>query len=255
MFKRRVGELVKRPAFVPLDATVAAVAAAIAAMDVSCLAVVTDRKVVGFVTEHGLCRHLDVDVDAATPVCEILMRCVTSVPKTMFVDDAVTLMLERQTRHLIVLEPDGSMCGLVTDKDLVEALAVEFMVENSICQEFVRPTQAVLPPERSIRDTLALMRDKDLDAVLAVSGDKPVGIFTDRDATIKILGHPERLTEPLSLHMSIPVVCVPMTAMVYKVILFMRQRGVRRVAVLDAEGTLAGLLGQQHILAHARRMH
>ena len=51
-----------------------------AAADVSCLAVVTGRRVVGFVTERELCRRLDVDVEAATPVGEILTRAMGYVP-------------------------------------------------------------------------------------------------------------------------------------------------------------------------------
>ena len=51
-----------------------------------------------------------------------------------------------------------------------------------------------------------------------------------------------------------PVISVPLEAMVYKVIQFMRQKGVRRVAVVAADGTLAGLLSQREILAYARRM-
>jgi len=252
MFKRRVGELVKRPGFVALDATAVAAATAMAAADVSCLAVVTGRRVVGFVTERELCRRLDVDVEAATPVGEILTRAMPGVPKTMLVEEAIKVMLDRQTRHLVVLGPDGCLGGLVTDKELVDALAVDFMVENIACQELLRATPPAVSPDLSIRHTLAFMREKDLDAVLAVVLDKPVGIFTDRDATGKILGYPERLTEPLAHYMTAPVASVPTTAMVYKVILFMRQRGVRRVALFAADGSLAGLLSQQHILSYAR---
>ena len=50
------------------------------------------------------------------------------------------------------------------------------------------------------------------------------------------------------------VIVVPASAMVYKVILHMRQKRVRRVAVVHDDGTLTGLLTQRHILAYARRL-
>jgi len=112
-----------------------------------------------------------------------------------------------------------------------------------------------IAPDRPVRDALALMRQHNVDCILAVDDGKPVGIFSARDATAKILGHPERLSDPLSLRMSTPMVSVPVDAMVYKVILFMRQKGMRRVAVVEKDGSLAGLLTQQHILAYARRLH
>lgn len=254
MFKRRVEELVGKPAFLPVESTAAAAAETLVAAKSRCLAVVSGRRVVGFVTARTLCRGLDVNLDASTPVGEILIRDVTSVPQTMLVDEAAKIMLDRQVRHLVVVGADGVLRGLVTDKDFVEALAVDFMVDNVTCQELVRGQTATLPPEASLRETLAVMREKDADAVVAVSGDRPVGIFTESDALSRLFGHPEQLAEPLARHMTVPVVSVPTSAMVYKVILFMRQRGVRRVALLAPDGTLAGLIGQQHILAYVRRM-
>jgi CBS domain-containing protein len=255
MFKRRVGELAKRPGLVVTEATAAQAAAAMTSQDTTCLAVVSGRKVMGFVTERALCLHLDVDLGPDTPIAEIITRTVETVPSSMTVDEAVKHMLEHKTRHLVVQGPGGTLHGLVTDKELVDALAVDFMVGNVTCQELLRPDTAVAAPERPVRDALTLMRERDVGSVLVVVDDKPAGIFTERDATTRILGYPERLTEPLSRHMTSPVICVPTSAMVYKVILFMRQRQVRRVAVVrEGEAVLAGILTQRHILAYSRRL-
>jgi CBS domain-containing protein len=255
MFKRKVGELARQPGLMASDATAAAAAAAMASQGLDCLAVVTGRKVVGFVTEHDLCRRLDVDLEPDTPVTGILARSVGAVAGSMLVDEAVKHMLEQQRRHLVVRGQDGGMLGLVTDTELVDALAVDFMVENVTCEVFVRPDTVATAPDRPVREALALMRDRDVGSVMVVTGGKPAGIFTERDATTKILGHPERLTEPLERHMSAPVISVPTSAMVYKVILYMRQKDVRRVAVVrDDDGALAGLLTQRGILAQARRL-
>jgi len=254
MFKRKVGELARRPGLIAIDATVTAAAAAMACQDVDCLAVVSGRKVVGFVTEPDLCPQLDVDLEESAPVAEVLTRAVGLVSSALGVDDAVRAMLEQHRRHLIVQTPTGAMCGIVTDKELVTALAVDFMVENVLCQNLVRPDTAVVAPETSVRDTLRLLRARDADSVVAVRTQMPVGIFTERDAISKVLGFPDRLTAPLSRVMTSPVISVPGTAMLYKVILYMHQKEVRRVVVVHGDGTLAGLLTQHHILAYARRL-
>lgn len=255
MFRRSVGELAKRPGLVAIGATVLQAATAMADQDVNCLAVVAGRKVVGFVTERDLCRHLDVDLGPDTPVTEVFNRAVETVPHTVTVLEAAKYMLERKARHLVVRGQGGTLLGLVTDKELVDALAVDFMVENVTCQELVRPGTVVAAPERPVRDALTLMRERDVGSVLVVDDDKPAGIFTERDATTRILGSPERLVEPLRQHMTRPVISVPTSAMVYKVILYMRQKGVRRVAVVrEGAGVLAGILTQRHILAYSRRL-
>lgn len=255
MFKRTVGELAKRPVLVTTGTAVAEAAATMAAQGVHILAALAGRCIVGFVTERDVCQHLDVDLEPGTPVGELLDRTMPIVTRDTLVDAAVKLMLEKHARHLLVLESaGGKLTGLITDKELVDALAVDFMVENVTCQALLRPNTVVAAPEESIRVVLARMRERDVGCVLVLDGGRPAGMFTERDAITKILGHPERLSEPMADHMTTPVVSVPAEAMVYKVILYMRQKGVRRVAVLDAGGNLAGILTQRHILAYARRL-
>lgn len=254
MFKRKVSELARRAGLIGIDATATAAAVAMADQDNDCLAVVAGRRVVGFVTERDLCRHLDVDLEEHTPVSELLTRSVGVIPGDLGVDEAVRRMLEQQRRHLVIQTPDGGMLGLITDKELVDALAVDFMVENVACQDLVRPGTVTAQPETPVRDALHRMREHDVSSVVVVDADKPAGLFTERDAITKILGYPDRLTAPLSRYMNAPVIVVPASAMVYKVILHMRQKRVRRVAVVHDDGTLAGLLTQRHILAYARRL-
>lgn len=255
MFKRRVGELAKRPLIVPADATVTQAADLMVRADVSCLAVVTGAKVVGFVTERELVRRLDVDLDPASPVRDVLSRTVGGgILKDLSANEAIKTMLERKVRHLPVIDVGGSLIGVVTDKELVDALAVDFMVENVDCRAVMRPTPVILSPEQSVQTALDRMRETGVGSVLVVTDGKAAGIFTERDALRAIMGLPERLADPVSAYMSRPVVSVPAEAMVYKVILYMRQKGVRRLAVTEADGRLAGVLTQPDILLYARRM-
>ena len=255
MFKRRVGELAKRPLIVPADATVTQAADLMVRADVSCLAAVTGAKVVGFVTERELTRRLDVDLDPGTPVRDVLSRTVGGgILKDLSAHEAIKTMLERKVRHLPVIDVGGSRIGVVTDKELVDALAVDFMVENVDCRAVMRPAPVILSPEQSVQTALDRMREVGVGSVLVVTDGKAAGIFTERDALRAIMGQPERLSHPVSAYMSRPVVSVPAEAMVYKVILYMRQKGVRRLAVTEADGRLAGVLTQPDILLYARRM-
>jgi CBS domain-containing protein len=255
MFKRRVGELAKRPLIVPADATVTQAADLMVRADVSCLAAVTGAKVVGFVTERELVRHLDVDLDPGTSVREILSRSVGGgILKDLSTHEALKIMLDRRQRHLPVIDVGGSLLGVVTDKELVDALAVDFMVESIDCRAIMRTDPVCLTPGQSVQAALDRMREANIGSVLVTEAGKAVGIFTERDALRAIMGRPERLTDPVSGYMNSPVVCVPVEAMVYKVILYMRQKGVRRLAVVEPDGRLAGVLTQPDILQYARRM-
>ncbi len=254
MFKQRVGELAKRPHIVAADAPVAQACDVMAREGVSCLAAVRGARVVGFVTEGALIRRLDVDLDPAAPVHDFFIPIAASAPRDLAVSEAVKTMLEHRQRLLPVTDLGGGLLGVVTERELVDALAVDFMVENVACRTIMRTDPVTLAPTRPVREALSLMRLKSADCVLAVEAGRPVGIFSERDASVRLLGRPERLAESLAGHMSAPVIGVPVEAMVYKVILFMRQKKVRRLAILEADGSLAGLLTQRDILSYSRRM-
>lgn len=253
MFKRKVGELAQKPHIIAAGASVAQAADRMVRDGVNCLAAIGSGKVVGFLTEHELAHHLDVDIEPTTAIRDLLLRPGGAIAKDMPVPEAVKILLERGLLHLPVVDAHGALLGLVTDKELVDALAVDFMVENAVAGQLMRPDVGTVTPQQSVRDVLRYMRAQNTDCVVAVEAGKPVGIFSERDSLARILPNPERLTQPVSSHMSTPVVSVPTSAMVYKVIQYMRQRNVRRVAVLNDYGVLAGLLSQRDILTYARR--
>jgi CBS domain-containing protein len=47
-----------------------------------------------------------------------------------------------------------------------------------------------VPPQAPIEQVLATMRSEGLDGVLVLDGDRLVGIFTERDALLKLAGRP-----------------------------------------------------------------
>jgi predicted transcriptional regulator len=254
MFKHKVGELTKRPHIIAVEASVTQAADLMGREGVSCLAAVSGARVIGFLTESNLVRHFDVDVDSGAVIRELLIRPDGAIPKDMPVSEAVKLLLERGVRHLPVVDFGGSLLGLVTEKELVDALAVDFMVESAVCNQIMRHDPVATAPDTTVREVLSSMRANDADCVLVVDEGKPTGIFSERDVLTRVMGDPARLTDPVSRYMSKPVVSVPSSAMVYKVILYMRQKNVRRVAVVETDGTLAGLLSQRDILTYARRI-
>ena len=254
MFKHKVGELAKRPHILAVEASVTQAADLMGREGVSCLAAVSGAKVVGFLTESDLVRHFDVDVDSGAGIHELLVRPDGAIPKDMLVSEAVKILLERGMRHLPVKDYGGSLVGIVTEKELVDALAVDFMVESAVCNQLMRHDPVAASPDTTVREALGRMRANDADCVLVVAAGKLNGIFSQRDVLTRVMSDPARLTDPVSRHMSAPVVSVPSSAMIYKVILYMRQKNVRRVAVVENDGVLAGLLSQRDILTYARRI-
>jgi len=105
----------------------------------------------------------------------------------------------------------------------------------------------VAPRGTSIHDAAKLMREYHVgDLVVTDPTDgkrKPVGIVTDRDIVIEVLAQgldPGRLA--VEDIMSQDLVTVREQEGLFETIGKMRAKGVRRVPVVDSEGTLAGIV-------------
>ena len=104
----------------------------------------------------------------------------------------------------------------------------------------------------TLQEAAVLMRDRHVGAVLVTedgSGDRPVGIVTDRDIAIHAAAEGRSPTSCTIEDVMTPaVVTVPQTARVSEALELMRARGVRRLVVVNETGGLAGFLSLDDII-------
>jgi len=108
-------------------------------------------------------------------------------------------------------------------------------------------------PQASALDAARLLRHKHVGAVVVVSdpeGDRvPLGVVTDRDLTIEVLGNGRDAAQTtLSDVMRSPVVVATESEDASSVLERMRFHGVRRIPVVDARGTLVGIVTLDDLL-------
>jgi len=97
-------------------------------------------------------------------------------------------------------------------------------------------------PETTVYDTLRLMADKNIGAVLVLDGGQPVGIFTERDYARQVIlkGKASKDT-PVHEVMTTRVVFVRPEQNIEDCMALMTDKRCRHLPVLD-EGRLAGVL-------------
>lgn len=111
-----------------------------------------------------------------------------------------------------------------------------------------RPVQ-VLGPGDTCRTAAELMRDERIGAVVVAEGDRPLGIVTDRDLSVRVLAEgkdPDKLC--LSEIMSGDPIFLAAPRTVDQLISAMRDNTVRRVPVVDDGGGLRGLVSMDDLL-------
>ncbi|MFK2905039.1 CBS domain-containing protein [Dyella ginsengisoli] len=118
-----------------------------------------------------------------------------------------------------------------------------------LCTHHVVSIQATA----TVREAAEAMREHHVGSLVVVekpNGERiPVGIVTDRDIVVAVVatgGDPSTLT--LAQVMSQPVTTCTESEGLFAAILAMRERGVRRLPVLNAKGGLAGMVTADDIV-------
>ena len=95
--------------------------------DIGCVIVSNEkREILGIVTERDILmkvvNHNDMDLDKNT-VEEIMTAHPTSLSEDESIMHALNTMEIGQFRHLVVLEKDGSLKGIISIKDIVKKIS------------------------------------------------------------------------------------------------------------------------------------
>jgi CBS domain-containing protein len=99
-----------------------------------------------------------------------------------------------------------------------------------------------VPPEATVFDAIQLMADKNIGALLVMTDNRLVGVFSERDYTRKIAlkGKSSKQT-PVREVVSAPVISVPPGSTIEECMRIMTEHRVRHLPVMDGE-KLIGLV-------------
>ena len=102
----------------------------------------------------------------------------------------------------------------------------------------------------TVSDVIRQMQDSGQGYALITDNAHLVGIFTERDVFLSVLGHDDVLARPVSGYMSPDPVCIAAEDPVRKALLLMHQGGHRQVPIVDATGQVAGCVRHKDIAAY-----
>ena len=113
------------------------------------------------------------DVMTANPV---------TLPRSSNLSEAARAMRDSNIGDVIVLEDDGQLCGIVTDRDIVvRALAEGREANATTLGEICSRDPATLSAEDTVADAIRLMSGKAVRRVPVVKEGKPIGIVSIGD--------------------------------------------------------------------------
>ena len=115
------------------------------------------------------------------------------------------------------------------------------------CREIMTKNVRTATPGASLREVAAMMRDGDMGAVPIVDGERLVGIVTDRDVVVRAVSEGKGPDTPASEAMTKELFSVGPDDFVFEAVRLMGERQVRRVPVVNVDGSLAGIIAMADV--------
>jgi CBS domain-containing protein len=119
------------------------------------------------------------------------------------------------------------------------------------CAEVMTPSPTCCHPNHTAVEAAELMQREDVGLVPVVAGEttsKLIGVLTDRDIAVKVVaaGRDPRSTAVSEVMTAEPIACLPDES-IEAVMELMASRQIRRVPIVDSDGSIVGIVAQADI--------
>jgi CBS domain-containing protein len=115
----------------------------------------------------------------AQKIRDVMTPDPTALPITTTIGDAARAMREKDIGVVIVLDDHNSMCGIVTDRDIVvRAVADDRQPSEVRLGDICSRDLTALGPDDAVEDAVRTMRENALRRLPVVDNGRPVGIVT-----------------------------------------------------------------------------
>jgi CBS domain-containing protein len=103
--------------------------------------------------------------------------------------------------------------------------------------------------ETTVREAARTMVDNRIGAVLVLDGEKPVGIFSERDVMCRVvLTSKDPDATRVSDVMTSPVLTIPADGQPRSAMTLMLEKHIRHLPVVDSSGNVLGMLSIRHLM-------
>lgn len=229
----------------PLDEAVAIMAGS----RISCLVVTEKKRPLGIFTERDLVRLANQGVMLdSRPIRELMTSPVVTIPGSLSIYEAYSLMLTNRIRHHVVVDHGGRLLGLMTQSDLIDHLGQEYFIEMRKIEQVMTAGVVTVAGNLPINDALAAMAGPGISCVVVEEERRPLGILTERDVVRLVAEGVDLGGVPVGSIMSSPVITAKIGTTVHKATLLMKKERIRRVVVVDDDGLIKGIITQSDIV-------
>ncbi len=232
----------------PVEGTLGEAAEVMSRQHISSIVILdAGERPVGILTERNILRAMQSGHDPETPVEQVMSAPVVTVNASTDETQAYRLCLQENIRHLVVVNDEGRLAGVLSETDFRLHMQLEVIAGHRQVASVMSRTVLALPPEAELGLALNLMHAQKDSCVVVVDGAIPVGILTERDVVRFYAQKRIDLQAILADVMTTSLVSVTNEASLNQAAQQMLQSATRHLVVVDADGHLAGLVTEHDL--------
>ncbi len=149
-------------------------------------------------------------------VCDVMSSDVVTIEESASCCEAIERMTRRKIRHLPVVGADGTVRGIVTDRDLrhhlfepdvfrnIGSVTVETLLKAVPVSEVMSSPVISVGPDQPLEDAARIMLEDKVGSLPVVERGHVVGILTETDLLKRIVGADAGCAEVESIIVSYP---------------------------------------------------
>ena len=240
----------------PVGSSIQEVLERMVAADVGRIIITNKEVPVGIFTEKDVLKRV-VNQNLETSKSEIkdvMTSPIRAVREETHIVEALGRMYKGKYRHLLVRGRRGKIVGIISMRRIL-GLAVELgqgMSETKTLRSLISDKALSVDESSSVFETVDLMTQKGVAAVVVSAGGKPAAIFTERDVLKRVAskGVDPKKTQVKQV-MTSPLVTMADTALIGEALAEMYRRDIRNMPVMAPGGELIGVVSMPDILQYA----
>jgi diguanylate cyclase (GGDEF)-like protein/PAS domain S-box-containing protein len=234
---------------VPPHAPISGVLEEMASSRISCVvAVDTERRPLGIFTERDAVHLLsDRHELGALTMGEAMSSPPFTSPSDLDFREAYRMLQERGFRHLVVVDGQGCLMGIVTEGDFLHHLDVGDLSEFKVAGKIMSRSIVTVDVGDTLADAIRLMSKNSYSCVVVTSEGIPYGILTERDVVRLAPSVAEIAGMPVGGMVRTPLITVSPDTALPVAISRMDQHKIRHLVVTEND-ELLGLLTRHDLV-------
>ena len=234
---------------VNLDTSIYNIVKSMQEKKISSIIIVENNKPMGIITERDIVKaSLSPEENLKKTASELMSSPVFTVEQDVDYRDAYMQMSEEKIRHLVVVDEQGGLLGMLSEGDFLNHLSPEQLLAIKEVSRIMTANVLTCSPRDSVHSVLGKMAEHRVGGIVVEENNQAIGMLSERDGLELIHKSNKELKEPITLYMSSPVITVHKEQTVLNAQNIMEDFGIRRIVVVDDDEKIAGIITRHDLI-------